>query len=123
MNTSKVTVEFTGNVTNLMSFLEATFKDPNGLTLNVSAVLTAKAGKTPEEALVDECLKRMTGCMPTAREEFLKALPEIIEAAKDPNGMIKAIKAIRTATGCGLKEGKDAVEGPVRDYLNNKGGV
>jgi ribosomal protein L7/L12 len=121
MNT-KITVEFSGNMQGLVEFLEATFKDPNALTLNVTVTHVTKQGKTPHEALADECMKYMTGTGPNAREELLKCLPAIITHTRSDNGKIPAIKAMRTVTNCGLKEGKDAVEGPIQNYID-QGGV
>jgi ribosomal protein L7/L12 len=118
---TKITVEFTGNMQGLVEFLEATFKDPNALTLNVTCIHAAKQGKTPHEALVEECMKYMTGTGPNARKDLVRALPSALEAVRAGN-KIAAIKLLREVMNCGLKEGKDAVEGPIQEYID-RGGV
>jgi len=103
----------------LVEFLEATFKDPNALTLNVTCIHAAKLGKTPHEALVEECMKYMTGTGPNARKDLVRALPSALEAVRAARSRPSSFFG---AMNCGLKEGKDAVVGPIQEYID-RGGV
>jgi ribosomal protein L7/L12 len=58
---------------------------------------------------------------PNASKDLLTAMPEVIAHVR-ANAKIQAIKALRTVTNCGLKEGKDAVERPIQEYID-RGGV
>lgn len=116
-----IRVEYAGNLQGLVEFLEANFKDPSTLTLNVTAAHEVKRGKTALETLADECLRSMSGTTPNAREELLKSFPEALEAIRG-GAKIQAIKILRTATNCGIREAKDAVDGPIQVYID-RGGV
>jgi ribosomal protein L7/L12 len=128
---TKLEVEYEGNLQGLIEFLEATFKDPNGVMLNVTAL--QKTGLTPREALVRELwashetehpsppVNGWGRSAPTYEKALLAELDNIFVHMK-AGLKIYAIKAMREATGSGLKEAKDAVEGPLTAYIA-RGGV
>ena len=116
---TKLEVEYEGNLPGLIEFLESTFKEPNALVLKVS--VTATKGPSPREALVRELLSTWKRSdEPRVEAAFLAHLDTIFAHMK-ADQKINAIKQVREVTGTGLKEAKDAVEGPLASYLATGG--
>lgn len=103
-----LTFKYEGNLQGLIETLEATFKDPSNFRLSVSFSTESNSKPTPQEALVSKILK-MPGAMLYTKDRLTELMPEIIKAVKGGQ-KIHAIKLVREATECGLKEAKDAVE-------------
>lgn len=114
----KLEVEYEGNLQGLIEFLENTFKEPNALVLKVSVGSTK--GPSPREALVRGLLKKWERSDERIEAAFLANLDAIFAHMK-ADQKISAIKQLREATGTGLKEAKDAVEGELQTYLNQGG--
>jgi ribosomal protein L7/L12 len=117
-------VEYEGNLAGLIEFLETNFKDPNALSLMVKASCSHKPIQTPLEKLaIQVCsMVHSSAAGGTQRDEPspVGALPSILEYCK-ANRRIEGIKVIRAVTNCGLKEAKDAMEGPITDFVSRGG--
>jgi len=112
----KLEVEYEGNLQGLIEFLEETFKEPNALVLKVSVIATR--GPSPREDLVRPLLTAW-GCS-HAEKAFLDNLDKIFSHLR-VGEKIQAIKLVREVTNTGLREAKEAVEGPLLAYLNAGG--
>lgn len=118
---AKITIEFSGSLQEFIGFVENTFKDPVMLTVHASAEYDAVKNQTATKlydlavSLYKACFRYdLTGQDLAIRDNIqflnlLNAMPEIIRHVKAGN-KINAIKDVRQAVNCGLKEAKDAIE-------------
>lgn len=112
---NQVMITFNGTLSELTVFLNEHFDNPDSLTLNVGGEV--RLGKAVYDGLIAKAKATFTGQLPSSWVETLRAnLPDLLELVRR-HEKIAAIKEVRTITGCGLKEGKDYVEGPLADFL------
>lgn len=111
-----VSVEFEGTFAELAAYLEATFKDPGSLALKVTGCVGT--GRDPNEDSLVNAIARHTSAA-WAKDAIVAALPSIVGYCQ-ANRKIEAIKAMRNATSCGLKEAKEAVEQIVEPELSRR---
>lgn len=104
-----IQMSFDGTLTEFIEFVRDTFKDTDRIKLDSSIVALVHNKLTPDEMVVERLMAHMTGTPPGAKVKALAALPDIRSCVSSGH-KIQAIKALREATGCGLKEAKDAIE-------------
>ena len=112
----KVVITFNGTLSELTAFLNEHFDNPESLMLTVGGEV--RMGKALYDGLIKKAVAFFSGSSSTSPwvETLREQIPHLLELVRT-NQKIAAIKALRNITNCGLKEGKDYVEGPLADFL------
>jgi len=116
-------IEFEGTLAELAEFMEATFKNHDKIVFTAKLNNIVKPAKV--ESLLDDIIKVVApsgftteAAESSCRRALRESLPTIVGFVES-NAKINAIKELRAATNCGLREAKDAVEEVVARYVGN----
>lgn len=98
----QVNIDFRGSVTELVSFLQETFSNPDGITLQISGRVILVGSEAIGIANTLRC--------PDMAPKIADRLDHFKSMVKDEH-RIQAIKELRDLTGCLLEDAKKAIEG------------
>jgi len=104
-----IALKYNGTLPGLAAFLEAHFKNPQSIPLEVSCIIQAPIS---QESALNELIEKMVAQyhLEERREHLKEGLPEVFDFIRRGT-KINAIKTLREITRFGLKEAKELVEG------------